>query len=84
MKIKLRLRLVQVRDDLEVDAPEGDSVGSFLSRFLEDCGEATRGLILDPAGRLKVLTLVNQEKARPDQTLVHGDELVLVLPVFGG
>jgi len=84
MRIILQLRLVQVRRDLEIEAAEGATVDSFLERFLEDCDAATRGLIVNPAGQLRVLTLVDHEKARPDRVLREGDRLVLVLPVFGG
>lgn len=84
IRIKVSLRLVLVKDDAEMDVPVGTTLNQAVDRFLGHCDEKARHLIQDSTGKLKVLTLVNNERAANDKILKEGDQLSLVALVSGG
>ena len=84
MRIKVSLRLVLVKDDVEMDVPVGTTLNQAMDRFLQQCDEKARHLIRDSNGKLKVLTLVNNERAANEKILENGDQVSLVALVSGG
>ena len=84
MRIKVSLRLVLVKDDVEMDVPVGTTLNQAVDRFMGYCDEKARHLIQDSNGKLKVLTLVNNERAANEKILEDGDQLSLVALVSGG
>jgi molybdopterin converting factor small subunit len=84
IKIHVSLRLVLFKDDVEMDVPVGTTLKQAVARFMDHCEEKARDLIMDSSGKLKVLTLVNNERAVNDKILKEGDRLSLVALVSGG
>jgi sulfur carrier protein ThiS len=84
IKIHVSLRLVLFKDDVEMDVPLGTTVNQAVNRFVDLCEEKARDLIIDSNGKLKVLALVNNERAVNDKILKEGDRLSLVALVSGG
>ncbi len=84
IKIQVSLRLVLFKDDVKMDVPLGTTVNQAVTRFVDHCEEKARDLIIDSKGKLKVLTLVNNERAVNDKILKEGDRLSLVALVSGG
>ena len=84
MRIHVSLRLVLFKDDVELDVPVGTTLDQALARFMDHCEEKARDLIQDSSGKLKVLTLINNERAGHDKILKEGDRLSLVALVSGG
>jgi molybdopterin converting factor small subunit len=84
IRIHVSLRLVLFKDDVELDVPVGTTLIQAVKRFSEHCEEKARDLIQDSSGKLKVLTLINNERAGHDKILKKGDRLSLVALVSGG
>ncbi len=84
IRIKVSLRLVLFKDDVELDVPAGTTLKQALTRFMDLCAEKARDLIQDSSGKLKVLTLVNNERAGNEKILKEGDQVSLVALVSGG
>lgn len=71
------LKDVFLKDQESLDLPENATVALLLDRF--------RQLQPEKAGLWNALAVaVNQEYARPEQTLQNGDEVALLPPVSGG
>lgn len=84
MKIKITVRLVLYKSEMDVDFPEGTTVEQALVRVGELTNEKVRGLLFDSKGRPIVLTLVNSRGVKKDETLKQGDHLVILANVTGG
>ena len=84
IKIQVSLRLVLFKDDMEMDVPLGTTLHQAVARFMDHCEEKARDLIMDSNGKLKVLALLNNERAVNDELLQEGDRLSLVALVSGG
>lgn len=84
IKIQVSLRLVLFKDDVEMDVPVGTTLNQAVARFMECCEEKAGDLIMDSNGKLKVLILLNNERAVNDKILKEGDRLSLVALVSGG
>jgi molybdopterin converting factor small subunit len=67
-----------------MDVPVGTTLKQAVNRFMGYCDEKARHLIQDSDGKLKVLTLVNNERAANERILEDGDRLSLVALVSGG
>ncbi len=82
MRISVRLFAVlrerAGRGALELDLPEGATVGDAIDRLREEPG------LDEPLERIRVAVAVNREYASPAERLSAGDELALVPPVSGG
>jgi len=66
------------RDAVEVELEDGATVADALRAL------ALRPELEDAIARLPVGMAVNREYARPETTLVAGDELALIPPISGG
>jgi sulfur carrier protein ThiS len=84
IKIQVSLRLVLFKDDVEMDVPVGTTLNQAVARFMDHCEQKARDLVMDSNGKLKVLTLVNNERVGNDKILKEGDRLSLVALVSGG
>jgi MoaE-MoaD fusion protein len=66
------------RSGLELDLPDGATVGDAIDRLREEPG------LDEPLERIRVAVAVNREYASSADPLSAGDELALVPPVSGG
>jgi len=82
--IKVNLRLLSIKDDLELELKEGATVNSLLEKLVLVYGKDLKKLVGDPDEGCKVMIAVNKELVKPSQNLKEGDELYLSLPVAGG
>lgn len=62
---------------LEIEIPEGSTADALLPTLLPDHPDL-------PLIQQSVMLMVNEEYAKPDQTLQDGDEVALIPPVSGG
>ena len=81
MQVKLRFfAVVRERlgmDELDLELPEGSTIGDARARVDELAGEAA------PLVQ-RSMAMLNQEYASPDEVLHDGDELAFIPPVSGG
>src|SRR5262249_11227048 len=82
--VRISVRLFAVlreragRSALELELPDGATVGDALDRLREEPG------LDEPLERIRVAVAVNREYASSADQLAPGDELALVPPVSGG
>lgn len=84
MRIKVTIRLVLYKSEMEVDFPDGTTVEKALCRVAELADERAQGLMFNSRGRPIVLTLVNSRSVTTAATLKDGDHLVILANVTGG
>ena len=84
MKIRVTIRLVLYKSEMEVDFPEGATVETALARVAELTNKRVRGLLYDSHGKPIVLTLINSRSVTKAETLIDGDHLVILANVTGG
>lgn len=84
MKIRVTIRLVLYKNEMEADFPEGTTVERALIRLGEVEEEKVQRLMFDSRGRPIVLTLVNGRSVPKAETLKDGDHLVILANVTGG
>lgn len=85
MKVRVKLRLLSITDDLELELKEGETIRSLLQKLVpvygDDLGKLVGGNADD---RFKAMAILNGKLVKPGQSLKEGDELHLALPVAGG
>lgn len=84
MKIRVTIRLVLYKNELEADFPEGTTVEEALVRVAERTNARVRALMFDSQGQPIVLPLVNGRSVAKTETLKDGDHLVILANVTGG
>ena len=84
MKVKIKLRLFTITDDLELELEEGKTVSSLLEKLVLVYGKALKKLVGDGAEGCKIMIAVNRKLVNSSQNLKEGDELYLSLPIGGG
>jgi len=84
MKIKVTIRLVLYKSEMDVVFPDGTTVGKALIHVAELADERAHGLMFNPRGKPIVLTLVNSRSVTTAATLKDGDHLVILANVTGG
>ena len=84
VKVKVNLRLLSTKDDLELELKEGATVSSLLEKLVLVYGKDLKKLVGDPDEGYKVMVVVNKKLVKPSQNLKEGDELYLSLPIAGG
>lgn len=84
MEIKVTIRLVLYKSEMNVDFPDGTTVGEALIHVAGLADERAHGLMFNSRGRPVVLTLVNSRSVTTAATLKDGDHLVILANVTGG
>jgi len=84
MEVKVKLRLLKIEDEREVELKEGSTVKSLLERLTSIYGEDLKRLIGNAEKGFRVIVMANAEMVKYDQRLKDKDELSLILPVAGG
>jgi molybdopterin converting factor small subunit len=84
VKIDLKLRLVMLKSDMELELPENSSVSDVLEEMTRLYGESARRLIFDAAGNLRVIALVNSQKVDTSTKLSDGETVTVLALVSGG
>jgi len=84
MKIRVTIRLVLYKNELEADFPEGTTVEEALVRVAERTNARVRALMFDSQRQPIVLPLVNGRSVAKTETLKDGDHLVILANVTGG
>lgn len=84
MKLKIKLRLLRINDELEVELEEGSTVRSLLERLISIYGDKLRRLVGDAEKGFRVMVMSNGKIVGYDQKLKDKDQVSLILPVAGG
>lgn len=85
MKVRVKLRLLSITDDLEQELKEGETIKSLLQKLGPVYGDDLKKLIGDNTDQgFKAMAILNGKLVKPSQSLKGGDELHLILPVAGG
>jgi molybdopterin converting factor small subunit len=84
MQVKVNLRLLKIKGELEVELKEGSTVESLLEKLISIYGESLKRLIGDADKGFRVMVMANGELVRYDQNLKDKDKLSLILPIAGG
>ena len=84
MKVKVKLRLLKIEDELEVELKEGSTVRSLLEKLTLTYGDNLKRSIGDAEKGFRVMVMANREMVKYDQRLKDKDELSLILPAAGG
>ncbi|MBE0477762.1 MoaD/ThiS family protein [Candidatus Aerophobetes bacterium] len=84
MKVKVKLRLLKINDELTVELEESSTVKSLLDKLLSMYGEDLRRLVGSPEKGFRVMVMANGQMVKYDHRLKDNDELSLILPVAGG
>jgi len=85
MKVKVKLRLLSITDDLELELKRGETIRSLLEKLGSIYGRDLKKLVGgDGDEGFKAMAILNEKLVKLSQTLKEGDELYLTLPVAGG
>lgn len=82
MKIKVKLRLLQINGDLELELKEGATVRFLLEKLVSVYGKDLQKLTGDEG--FTEMTIVNKKLVKSSQNLNEGDEVYLIFPAAGG
>lgn len=85
MKVRIKLRLLSITDDLELELKEGETIRFLLQKLEPAYGEDLKKLVGNGTDQeFKAMAMLNGKLVKPSQKLKDGDELYLMLPVAGG
>jgi len=85
MKVRVKLRLLSIMDDLELNFEEGETIRDLLKKLEPAYGEDLKKVVGNRTDQgFKAMAILNLELVKPSQRLKDGDELYLTLPVAGG
>ena len=84
MKVKVKLRLLKINDELDVELEESSTVRSLLDKLLSIYGDDLKKLVGSAEKGFRVMVMANGEMVKYDHKLKDKDELSLILPVAGG
>ncbi len=85
MKVRVKLRLLSITDDLELNFEEGETIRSLLKKLEPAYGEDLKKVVGNCTDQgFKAMAILNGKLVKPSQRLKDGDELYLTLPVAGG
>lgn len=85
MKVRVKLRLLSIKDDLELEMKEGETIKHLLEKLEPAYGKDLKKLVGNRTDQgFKAMAILNGKFVKPSQRLKDGDELYLTLPVAGG
>lgn len=84
MKVKVKLRLLKINDELELELKENSTVDFLLKELALRYGDELKELIGDAEKGFRVIVMSNGEIMKYNETLKNNQELCLILPVAGG
>jgi len=84
MKVNVKLRLLKINEERQVELEQGSTVKSLLEKLISIYGDELKGLIGDAERGFRVMVLRNGEVIKYDKELKDQDEVSLILPVAGG
>ena len=84
MKVKVKLRLLEIYDELEMELEEDLIVRSLLEKLISIYGDNLKKLIVDPKKGYRAIVIGGGEVIKANEKLKDKSELTLLLPVAGG
>lgn len=84
MRIKVKLRLIKINDELDLEIEKSSVVRALLDKLLSTYGDNLKRIIGSREKGYRAMVMVNREMVDYDYELKDNDEVSLIIPIAGG
>jgi molybdopterin converting factor small subunit len=80
----VKVQLPFIAEKIELDVPEDTTVKKLVEKIIAVIEDKYKEALIDDAGQLKLIPIVNGKYSTPETKLNDGDEIFLFFPIVAG